>query len=66
MLSRSHHFLDGGLRLCLVDAKTGELKKQVIHGDKDERDGIQVQSKSGTKMVPGNSEVLVLMASTST
>lgn len=52
-------FLDGGLRLCLIDAATGELKKEVIHGDKDERDGIQVQLKNqGQKMVPGNSDIL--------
>ena len=52
-------FLDGGLRLSLIDAATGELKKEVIHGDKDERDGIQVQVKNqGQKMVPGNSDIL--------
>ncbi|MDD7987278.1 PQQ-binding-like beta-propeller repeat protein [Lentisphaera marina] len=52
-------FLDGGLRLSLIDAATGELKSEVIHGDKDEKDGIQVQLKNqGQKMVPGNSDIL--------
>ena len=52
-------FLDGGLRLSLIDAKTGELKSEVIHGDKDENDGIPVQLKNqGQKMVPGNSDIL--------
>lgn len=52
-------FLDGGLRLSLIDAKTGELKSEVIHGDRDESDGIEVQLKNqGQKMVPGNSDIL--------